>query len=99
MAFKIEITELAKKDLYKGVEYYNKKAAGLGIRFYKQHREAIKKLKLHPLYYSYYKAPFRRILIDDFSYLIVYKINDNTVVITAIIFSMIDPDIIDNRTK
>ena len=97
MAFKIEITEPAKQDIEKAISYYNDKTNGLAERFYKQFEEAIKKIKLHPHYYSYYKKPFRRILFKDFPYLVIYKIYENVIVVTGVLPEMIYPKKITDR--
>ena|SRR5258708_16199438 len=99
MAFKVEITEATKQDINEAVSYYTGKSEGLGEKFYKQFKEAIKKIQTNPLYYSYYKKPFRRILLKDFPYLVIYKIYDNIIVVTGVLFGMIDPEKITDRTK
>jgi len=99
MVFKIEISEAAKNDIDKAVIYYNSESTSLSNRFYRQLMEALKKIKSNPNYYSYYKIPYRRLLLKDFPYLILYKVYNNTVIVIGVFFEMINPEKITDRIK
>ena len=99
MGFKIKVSDAALNDIDKAVIYYNGKSISLGNRFYRQFRDALRKIKSNPNYYSYYKTPYRRLLLKDFPYLILYKVYNNTVIVTGVFFEIINPEKITDRTK
>ena len=72
---------------------------GLGSRFFDDVLIQLKKLKINPQYYRFYVEDFRRILLDKFPYLIIYKIIKERIIIYAIVYSGKNPKTISKRIR
>lgn len=84
MAFEVELIEEAKLDYHEIIDWYEKQETGLGLRFYLVMTEIFQKLENHPLNYGLYSKPFRQIILKDFPYRIVFKVDKTNVRILAI---------------
>ncbi len=99
MEFKLEITDAAKLDIVDGVYYYQKKSEPLAERFYFELTYSMEAIKKNPTYFSYYNEPFRRLVLKHFPYLIIYKIYNDVVIISGVVFAKQNPDKIRQRSK
>lgn len=82
MAFKLEITVLAKEEYSSAFCYYEEQQPGLGDKFEKETDYLMNKLRVNPYlfqrkYKHYREALYRR----RFPYYIVYEIIENSVII------------------
>jgi hypothetical protein len=68
MGFKLLIKPIVFIDVDEAVEYYEKKAAGLGKRFYNHFLASLGDIQSKPFTYSYVKDPVRRCKIATFPY-------------------------------
>ncbi len=85
MAFEVDLLDEAKLDYQEIINnWYEDQEPGLGMRFYLAMGELFLKLELHPLNYSYYSKPYRHVVLKDFPYRIVYKVEKNHVRIFAV---------------
>ena len=99
MELNLEITEAAKLDIIEAIYYYQKISGSLAERFYFDLANSMETIKKNPTYFSYYEVPFRKLLLKHFSYLIIYKIYNQVVNITGIVFAKQNPDKIKQRSK
>ena len=99
MKFSVEITEDAKQDILDAVLYYQKISRLLGERFYLELMNSLAVIEENPTYFSYYNSRFRRLLLNHFPYLIIYKIYKQVVIITGVVFAKQNPERIKQRSK
>ena len=99
MEFNLEITEAAKSDIIDAVYYYQNISESLAERFYAEVIDSLEAIKKHPAYFSYYNEPFRRLLLKHFPYLVIYKIYNDIIIITGVVFAKQNPDKIKQRSK
>jgi hypothetical protein len=99
MEFSIEITEAAKFDILDGVYYYQNISKSLADRFYFEVVTSLNAIQKNPTYFSYYNKPFRRLLLKHFPYLVIYKIYDDIVIITGVLFAKQNPVKLKQRSK
>jgi plasmid stabilization system protein ParE len=87
MKFKIELHPLAEKELTDTFEWYEKRSAGLGVRFINAVNKRFNQLKEYPERYPVKKKNYREVRTEVFPYLIVYEIfKDKQVVFVSYIF-------------
>lgn len=99
MKFSLEIAEAAKFDILQAVLYYQQISEQLGNRFYSELMNSLESIKKNPAYFSYYIPPFRKLLLNHFPYLIIYKIYSEVIIITGVLFAKQYPDKIEERSK
>jgi plasmid stabilization system protein ParE len=93
MAFTITISNRAYREYYKAYEWYEEKLLGLGVRFEDALERQIDQIAQSPLVYSNRKFDTRESKIEDFPFLIVYKIvwAENVILITSIFHTSRSP--------
>jgi len=74
----------AAKELTSSIQYYEEKSIGLGAEFLDEIEEAIAQALAHPQSGSLLTKQDRRILLDKFSYEIIYEVSGDTVTINAV---------------
>ncbi|MDQ3683528.1 MAG: hypothetical protein M3352_10740 [Bacteroidota bacterium] len=84
MAFKLIIKPIVFADADEAVIYYEKKAAGLGKRFYAIFLHSLNKIQNKPFTFSYIKNPVRRCKVEKFPYKIFYTIEDDIIFIIGL---------------
>ena len=97
MAIEFIIKETAKQDIVEIVDWYDNKKLGLGDRFYNDLLNEFEKIQQMPTQYSFYKDDFRRALLKNFPYLIIFQILENEIVIYAIVFGGRNPGLINRK--
>lgn len=85
MAFKVEVTSQADKDIEVALEWYTDIAPHLPTKFVDELYIALKKLSDHPQHYKYYNDRFRVVLLDRFPYSVYFHIQSNNVVVVAVL--------------
>ena len=86
MAHKIVITPFAHNDEYEAYTWYEEQRTGFGDALLKELETAYQKISNNPDHYGFTdeRKQLRDFLIDRFPYLIVYRINGNSVEIIAV---------------
>lgn len=96
--FKYYILPIAVTDFNEAKEWYkSKKIKGLSKRFAQAIKEAIEKISTHPTAFAIRYKNTRIIHTEKFPYAIHFFVDDNRVVITAIIFNRRDTQNIQKR--
>ena len=92
MEFSIKLKPKASQDIDKTIEYYTNISIELGFRFYSEIRTAIESLKIFPRYQVRYGS-IRCLGVDNFPYLVHYKIDEDIkeILIIAVIHTSRDP--------
>jgi plasmid stabilization system protein ParE len=99
MDFEIIMMDAAYDDLDEAIYYYESQLQSLASRFYRDVLLQFEKLKAKPRYYKFYVEDFRRILLEKFPYLVIYKVIEEQVIIYAIVYSGRDPKTISARIR
>jgi len=97
MKYKLKITPEAEVDLEEAFLWYNKRQSGLGERFLLEVKEGIDLILYNPqLTQPEYKKT-RKHLIKKFPYKIIYLIQEDTIIILAVIRGSRRPARVTNR--
>lgn len=73
MIYTVDLVDKARRELVEAREWYEKKQSGLGIKFEQAFLDKVGLICNNPIHYPIKKG-FHEARIDDFPYLIVYKI-------------------------
>jgi plasmid stabilization system protein ParE len=84
MSFQLVLQSEAVIDIQQAFEWYEAQKPGLGYEFITEVEEGFEKICDHPLHYAAINVRFRRLKISRFPYLIVYEIENITVLVVAI---------------
>ena len=90
--FTVVVTPRAIKEMQKTMEYYNGLQAGLGRRFHQDYKTQITSLKHNPFARAIRYADIRFAVFDNFPYAIHYNIEDNQVIILAVLSIFQNPE-------
>lgn len=93
MGFAIQLSAKAYKEYYKAYEWYEERLPGLGDRFEDALERQIDLIANNPLIYANKKVGTRESNVEDFPYLIVYKIipDKKLILITSIFHTSRNP--------
>jgi plasmid stabilization system protein ParE len=85
--FNVRLNELALEDIAKAEDWYFRRLPGLDEKFINKLRQSLTAISEHPAAFSFIQknGPFRKYKIQGFPYKIFYSIDDQTILITAII--------------
>ena len=81
---KIKIDHEAEIELHEAVLYYENMEHGLGKRFLHEFENSINQIKKYPSMWRKLTGKFRRCLIKDFPYGIIYQIREKELLVVAI---------------
>ena len=84
MLYHIKITPTALNDLQQGIDYYQLQQKGLGKRFSNVIETTLEKIKLMPHAASIAYNDVRYKIVDKFSYVVLYKIHNDDILILRI---------------
>lgn len=84
MGYKAKISPVALSDLQEGIDYYELQQLGLGERLAAAVDGTISKIKQMPLSASIAYDEVRYKLVGKFPYVILYKIDDNAILVLRI---------------
>ncbi|MBL4773092.1 MAG: type II toxin-antitoxin system RelE/ParE family toxin [Alcanivoracaceae bacterium] len=82
---KLEILELAQFEIEDSKDYYNLHQAKLGEVFKKDVQDSIDRIIESPILYPEIMRPIRRCLLHRFPFGIMYAINNDTIVVLAVV--------------
>ena len=74
----------ARDEFLEAVQYYEESQVGLGRRFRAAVEAAVKSIAENPLRYRVLHPPFRRYLLPNFPYAIIYCIEPENILIIAV---------------
>lgn len=83
MKYFLHIKEEANIDFIEAYEYYESKSIGLGERFIEQIDIFLELILQNPFLFPCKQSPYREAFIIDFPYLIVYEVEEKSIVIYA----------------
>lgn len=80
----IEFLDLASKELFDTVEYYEYEQKNLGIRFLNEVESSVERIKEYSKAWHPLSKNTRRSLVKGFPYGIVYQIRKNSILVIAV---------------
>ncbi len=94
MKYKILATSTAKKETEDAVFYYESVSSGLGLAFLKEIENRYASISKNPFAYGYVdnKNLMRDVLVKRFPFVIIYKIESDTVVILSVHHTHKEPE-------
>ena len=78
-------------DVEAAFEWYEGEEPGLGLEFLQQLRAAYLRIQDHPLGYQELRSGIRRALTRQFPYAIYFAVEDDAIVIVAVLHTARDP--------
>lgn len=78
-------------DLRDAIDYYRRQDPGLPQRFVDAYAEALKQAEEFPLAGREYLSGFRRLVAVPFPYLLAYAVDDESVLVVALLHAQRDP--------
>ena len=98
MAFKIKVEPEAMDDIQQGIDWYNKKQAGLGRKFLKEVKACFKSLKISPFFQIRYDD-VRCLPLKKYSFMVHFTVHeaDKLVIVRAVFNTYLDPGNWKNR--
>ncbi len=99
MSYQVDLKLEAHQDIFEAVLWYEGKREGLGAEFYAEVEKVKQLLTTKPTIFEIkYRGKVRWIQTERFPYIVVYVVNDNTVVILAVVSTHRHPKIWKGRT-
>ena len=89
---KVRFISTANIELYETVRYYDHQLPGLGFRFFQEVDVTIKRIELMPEAWTKIGKVTRRCLIKGFPYALLYVIESDEILITAVAHLHRDPE-------
>ena len=84
MNYNLVLQSEAILDIQEAFEWYETQQAGLGFEFINEVENGFEKICKHPLHYTAINPQFRRLKVSRFSYLIIYEIEGNSIIINSV---------------
>ena len=91
MSFQLKTQVEASNDINEIAIWYDEKLDGLGDRFELDLKSALGLLKKIPKSFQVRHAPYRQIHLESFPCSVVYEIEDNLVIVVAVVAQKDDP--------
>jgi hypothetical protein len=93
MSFVVKFYRKAYREYFEAYEWYEEKQSGLGDRFENSVKKLVDAVDKHPLLFPNKKFETREGKVEDFPYLVVYKVfpDKNLIYITAIFHTSRNP--------
>ena len=96
---RFEFTAVAELELDEAVNYYNQQRAGLGDEFVGEIWLALERILAHPYAWQQLDDDVRRCRLNRFPYGLVYTIEDETILVIAIMYLRRNPSYWRDRLK
>ncbi|MFC5682248.1 type II toxin-antitoxin system RelE/ParE family toxin [Flavobacterium sp. MAHUQ-51] len=84
MKYKLEVKHEAFLDIKEAYLYYESRKKGLGKRFIETLEIYIDRIQKYPEHYQIKRNPYREVFIKDFPYLIIFEIENKSVIVYAV---------------
>lgn len=91
MKYSIIFLEKATVDIAHAYKYYGEIDEKLIIKFEIDLEQTIERIKMHPKQYRIIKRTYRQLLMETFSFVIVYRIINETILITRVFHTSRNP--------
>ena len=98
MNYSLTVRKEAELDINTAFEYYENQRVGLGQDFLLCIEECLSKIERNPKHYKNIYKELRRIAVRRFPYRILYLVQNNLVIVTAVFHARKDPQAWESRT-
>ena len=98
MKYTLTIRRVAELDVTEAFNYYEDKRTGLGHDLLLCIEDSLSKIERNPLHYQLAHKSLRRCLIHRFPYSIFYLVENEHIIVTAVIHARRDPTTWGERT-
>jgi toxin ParE1/3/4 len=100
----VKLHRRAEAEIREAAQWYGRQSEGLDRRFLQAIREALEELENHPGRFAKLETlsadlPFRRVLIRDFPYVIVYEVLEAEVFVYAVMHASRRPNYWQRRLR
>ena len=85
------VLSCAEHEFAEAVDYYNGECPGLGYEFAAEVRQSFRRIESHPDAWPLFSSSSHRCLVDRFPYGVLYQIQDDYILIGAIMHLKKDP--------
>lgn len=92
MDYKLILKPRAEDDLSEGIQWYESRLKGLGLRFLSQVEKYLEIIRKNPFQYPIRKKQYRETFIKKFPYIIIYEIIENEIVVYSVFNTYQNPD-------
>jgi hypothetical protein len=90
--YQLQILRHAREDMQKSADWYDEKQAGLGKRFLFEVVKTFRLVENSPLHYEEkFSKKFRYAQVDDFPFVVVFRIKKQIVIINAVFHTSRNP--------
>ena len=89
--YRLEAEVAVELDVESAFEWYEAEEPGLGVEFLEQLRAAYRRILENPLGYQELRSGIRRALPRQFPYAVYFSIEDDTILILAVLHTARDP--------
>lgn len=89
----------ARQDLFAAAAYYNAESPGLGEEFLRVVDDVVAEVSAHPRIGSPYEDTTRQVVLPRFPFNLIYHLEAETVVITAVAHHRRDPEFWRGRSE
>lgn len=97
MSWPLRLTAAAEHDLREGRRWYEKEAPHVAQRFRVEIRAAVSRIAEHPLLYPIVHHNVRRSVLRRFPYSVFYRIEDEAILVIAIVHQARQPQVWQQR--
>ncbi|MBK8498861.1 MAG: type II toxin-antitoxin system RelE/ParE family toxin [Flavobacteriales bacterium] len=91
MSFRLEVRDRASNEFIEGYLLYENQRDGLGEEFHDEVQEHFAFLLQRPEGFAKWRGPFKKINLQRFPYIIVFRVVKSTVIIFSVFHSKRDP--------
>ena len=99
MAYLLKVKLLATEETIVAYDYYEDEQPGVGEKFLTELENCYQKILLNPYAFSFFENPYRQAKLVRFPYVVVYEIEENTIVVFSVFDTNQDPGIKSLATK
>lgn len=83
MAFKVVILPDVYADMKDAYSYYEDLSEELAERFFNEYLNCLNKIEINPNYFGFYNLEFRRMLLPNFPYILLFRIVPGKIVLVS----------------
>jgi len=93
----LRVRQIARQEIISAARYYGRKSPTLGLQFFDRIDNLFALIKEHPLLFPLSFPQFRRALLKQFPYVIFYEIENDMILVGAVLHQHQDTSVISDR--
>ncbi len=97
MTYRLVFRTIARREFRDAVEWYERRATGLGLRFASAVDREITSMLANPLRHPCWHGEFRRVVLKVFPYAIHFRVEGELVIVLAVYHGKRNPDALKRR--